>query len=98
MARSKRNVVHRSQDFLARALRRPCVLLPNWESAVSQPQQSTVRNRLLKRLSEDDFALLQPNLEPMATELRQTLIKPNEQIKHLFFPEVGYASITTGGS
>jgi CRP-like cAMP-binding protein len=65
---------------------------------VSQPQQSTVRNRLLKRLSAEDFALLQPHLEPMATELRQTLIEPNQPIKHLYFPEVGYASITTRGS
>jgi CRP-like cAMP-binding protein len=34
----------------------------------------------------------------MATELRQTLIEPNQPIKHLYFPEVGYASITTEGS
>jgi len=34
----------------------------------------------------------------MATELRQTLIAPNEPIKQLFFPESGYASSTTGGS
>ena len=35
-----------------------------------QPQQSIVRNRLLKALSADDFALLQPHLRPMATDLR----------------------------
>ena len=34
----------------------------------------------------------------MATELRQTLIAPNETIRQLFFPEIGYASIVTGGS
>jgi hypothetical protein len=44
---------------------------------VSQPQQSSIRNRLLKAMSPDDFALLQPHLEPMATELRQQLIAPN---------------------
>ncbi len=65
---------------------------------MSQPQQSTVRNRLLKALSPGDFALLQPHLELIATELRQPLIKPNEQIKQLFFPEVGFSSITTQGS
>ena len=58
-----------------------------------QPQQSTVRNRLLKRLSPGDFALLQPYLEPMQTELRQTLMKPREPVTQLFFPESGYVSI-----
>jgi len=62
---------------------------------VSQPQQSSVRNRLLKALSPDDFALLQPHLQPVTTELRQPLIAPNTPIKQLFFPEVGFCSITT---
>lgn len=65
---------------------------------MSQPQQSTVRNRLLKALTPGDFALLQPHLELIATELRQCLIKPNEPVKQLFFPEVGFSSITTHGS
>jgi CRP-like cAMP-binding protein len=65
---------------------------------VSQPQQSSVRNRLLKALSPDDFALLQPHLELVATELAQPLIKPYESVRHLFFPEVGFSSITTSGS
>jgi CRP-like cAMP-binding protein len=65
---------------------------------VSQPQQSSVRNRLLKALSPDDFALLQPHLEPMTTALRQSLIASNTSVKQLFFPEVGFSSITTQGS
>jgi len=65
---------------------------------VSQPQQASVRNRLLKALSPEDFALLQPHLELVATDLRQTLIKPHEPIQHLCFPEVGFSSITTSGS
>ncbi|ABY28503.1 Crp/Fnr family transcriptional regulator [Methylorubrum extorquens] len=65
---------------------------------MSQPQQSTVRNRLLKALSPSDFALLQPHLELIATELRQPLISPNEPVKQLFFPVVGFSSITTQGS
>ena len=40
-----------------------------------QPQQSIVRNRLLKALSADDFALLQPHLRPMATDLRRACRK-----------------------
>jgi hypothetical protein len=58
---------------------------------VSQPHQNTVRNRLLKALSQDDFALLQPNLEPIRAELKQTLITPNQPVKRLFFPEGGTA-------
>ncbi|ACK81019.1 Crp/Fnr family transcriptional regulator [Methylorubrum extorquens] len=65
---------------------------------MSQPQQSAVRNRLLKALSPADFALLQPHLELIATELHQPLIKPNEQVKQLYFPEVGFCSVTTQGS
>jgi hypothetical protein len=53
---------------------------------VSQPQQSSVRNRLLKALSPDDFALLQPHLEPITTALRQSLIAPNTPVKQLFDP------------
>ena len=60
---------------------------------MSQPQQSTVRNRLLKRLSPEDFALIQPHLESMQTELRQTLMRPREPVTHLFFPESGYVSV-----
>jgi len=65
---------------------------------VSQPQQTAVRNRLLKALSPDDFALLQPHLEPITTELRQSLIKPHEPVRQLYFPEVGFSSITTSGA
>jgi len=65
---------------------------------VSQPQQSSVRNRLLRALSPDDFALLQPHLQTVTTELRQCLIAPNTQIRQLFFPEAGFSSITTSGS
>jgi len=62
---------------------------------LSSIQQSTVRNRLLQRLSGEDFALLQPHLRTLQTELRQTLIHPHEPVTHLLFPEVGYASITS---
>lgn len=65
---------------------------------MSQPQQSTVRNRLLRVLSPADFGLLQPHLELVATELSQSLIKPNLPVKQLFFPETGFGSITSHGS
>ena len=66
--------------------------------AVPEPQQTTVRNRLLKALSPGDFALLQPHLEPARAKLKQTLIEHNQPIKQLFFPESGYCSLATEAS
>jgi CRP-like cAMP-binding protein len=60
---------------------------------VSQPQQSAVRNRLLKALSPDGFALLQPHLEPMDLTLRQMVIEPGEPIQHAHFVEQGILSL-----
>lgn len=62
---------------------------------MSQPQQTAVRNGLLKALSQDDLDRLQPHLEPIKVELKQTLIAPNQPIKQLFFPDSGYASLAT---
>jgi hypothetical protein len=56
-----------------------------------RPQHSTIRNRLLKALSADDFRLLRPHLQLIPTELRQPLIRPHQPVTHLLFPEVGYA-------
>ena len=69
------------------------MLLPHGSRAMSRIQQSAVRNRLLQRLSVDDFALLQPHLQLIPTELRQTMIRPFEPVMQLFFPEVGFISI-----
>ncbi|KQP83073.1 hypothetical protein [Methylobacterium sp. Leaf117] len=60
---------------------------------MAPPHHADVRNRLLHRLSGHDFALLQPHLRLMPTELRQTLIAPHEPVAQVFFPEVGYTSV-----
>src|SRR3954462_13038677 len=64
---------------------------------MSQVQQKTVRNRLLSGPSPDDFASLAAHLEPVELELRQVMAKPNTPIEHLYFPESGFASLTTNG-
>jgi CRP-like cAMP-binding protein len=64
---------------------------------VSAPQQSDLRNQLLARLPPEDFAPLQPLLEPVELELRRVLIEPNRPIEHVYFHERGYTSITTNG-
>ncbi|WP_053080630.1 Crp/Fnr family transcriptional regulator, partial [Methylobacterium variabile] len=64
---------------------------------MSLPQQATTRNLLLRALSPDDFAQLQPHLEPMTSQLREELIEAGEPIRELYFPETGFASVVVGG-
>ena len=65
-------------------------------------QQADVVNRLLARLSAEDFASLAPRLEPVACPRAMTIAEPNEQISHAYFLESGITSIvvmaTDGGS
>src|SRR3954466_1132008 len=56
-------------------------------------RQISTRNRLLFALNRDDFDLLQPDLEPVALELRQWLIEAGEPIQQVYFPEHGIVSI-----
>jgi CRP-like cAMP-binding protein len=62
------------------------------------PQQLSIGNRLLASLSANDFASLQPHLEPVPLDLRQVLIEPNTTIAHVFFPEAGMSSVTNNSS
>ena len=55
--------------------------------------QSSVRNRLLKAMSGDDFARLKPDLEPMVLNVKDVLVQANEPIAHVYFMEEGLASI-----
>ena len=67
------------------------------DRALSTLDQQTVQNRLLRALSPADFDLLKPYLRTQKTELHQVLITPNVPIETLYFPEVGFASITSEG-
>jgi CRP-like cAMP-binding protein len=71
---------------------------PNGKSAMVAPEQSAVRNQVLAGLSPEDFALLQPHLEPVPLELCRCLHGPDQAIEHLYFPEMGLASLTNDGS
>jgi CRP-like cAMP-binding protein len=70
-----------------------------WERAMNLAPSSTVkqRNRLLAALSSDDFALLEPMLEPMALKTRQMLEPANKAIKHSYFITSGLASVIAIG-
>jgi len=50
-------------------------------------------NHVLARLSDNDLALLQVNLEPVELAFKQSLEKPNEQIKFAYFPDDGIVSV-----
>ena len=64
---------------------------------MSASQQSAIRNQLLAAMPQEDFAALQPHLEPVDLPLRQVLIEPHQPIAHVYFPESGYSSIVTNG-
>jgi len=48
-------------------------------------------------MPREDYAALQPYLETVKLEMRQTLIEPNQPIEHVYFMESGYSSIVSNG-
>jgi CRP-like cAMP-binding protein len=62
-------------------------------AAVVEPKQSSLRNRLLRALSPEDFALLEPHLEQVALPKGMLLIEPNQVIEHVYFPETAVGSV-----
>ena len=60
---------------------------------MQQKPSISLDNRILKRLSAVDLALLKPNLEPVELPVRQVLETLNKPIKHSYFIEYGLASI-----
>ena len=60
--------------------------------------QSDLKNRILGRLSRQDFALIEGSLEPVDCKLGRTLIAPGELMSSVFFLEAGIASIVVIGT
>jgi CRP-like cAMP-binding protein len=56
------------------------------------PDRKLVRNRLLSLLSDADYALVQPYLEPTLFKRAEVLAEPNEPNVNLHFLESGIAS------
>lgn len=57
--------------------------------------QSTVRNRLLRLMSTEDFALLAPALEACKADKGDMLFEKDEEIGTVWFIETGIGSIVT---
>ncbi|MGX9574016.1 hypothetical protein [Mesorhizobium sp. f-mel] len=62
--------------------------------------QSLLRNHVLKTLSSEDFALLQPSIHHVELAIKAELEIQYQPIEHVYFPEAGITSVVatmTGG-
>lgn len=62
--------------------------------------QTLLRNHVLKTLSPEDFARLQPSLHHVELDTKARLEVPYQPIEHVYFPEMGIVSVVatmTGG-
>src|SRR2546421_6570070 len=59
---------------------------------------SCSRNRILSRLSRQDFALLEPHLEAVDLPARKALEKRKRRIEQIYFIESGFASVVANGT
>ena len=60
---------------------------------MERPGQDRVNNRLLRTLSADDFALLEPHLKRVPLEKGKVLIEPEKPIRDVVFVESGLGSV-----
>ena len=63
---------------------------------MAQPGQHEIKNHLLTALSPDAFGLVQPNLEPVVLNVRDSLNLPNEPTQFVYFLDEGLGSILMG--
>ena len=54
-------------------------------------------NRILSRLSAEDFALHKPHLIAVELPLRKQVETPRKVIEHVYFPESGVVSVVANG-
>jgi CRP-like cAMP-binding protein len=60
------------------------------------PTSNKIHNKILAGLSPDDFAALQPYLEPVALPKGKTFENANKPIENICFPESGMLSVVGG--
>src|SRR6516225_6614837 len=59
----------------------------------AMPSRAGLRNRLLQKLTPEDWALIGPQLEPVTLKERQIIEVPNKPITHVYFIENGVVSV-----
>ncbi|RYF07470.1 MAG: Crp/Fnr family transcriptional regulator [Oxalobacteraceae bacterium] len=62
---------------------------------MSQPDQHTTTNTLLRAMSDRDRALLQPHFTRVELATRHMLVSPAKPVEHVYFPESGIVSIVS---
>src|SRR5436190_18864380 len=62
------------------------------------PSRNSSSNRILSRLSCEDFALLEPDLEAVELPVRKPLEARKKRIDQIYFIEAGFASVVANGS
>lgn len=60
---------------------------------MSGPDQSSLRNKLLRRMSAADYALLSPHFVHVELPLNLVMVEPEQPILHSWFPEHGVCSL-----
>lgn len=60
---------------------------------LSQPHQSSVRNRLLARMTPADFVFIWPHLTYVSLARGEPLVEPDQAIQHAWFIDQGIASV-----
>jgi CRP-like cAMP-binding protein len=64
---------------------------------VKDPRRPASSNRILSRLSREDFGLLEPHLEVTDLPFRECLENRSKPISHVYFIESGLASVVANG-
>jgi len=64
----------------------------------ASPSSTNTPNRILSRLTRDDFELLAPHLSPVDLPLRRPLEVPHKPIEYVYFVEYGFASVVANGA
>ncbi len=62
------------------------------------PSRSNTSNRILSRLSREDYGLLEPHLDPVDLPVRKSLEARKRRIDQVYFIEAGFASVVANGS
>jgi CRP-like cAMP-binding protein len=60
------------------------------------PSRNRTSNRILSRLSREDFASLEPHLEAVDLPVRKSLETRKRRIDQAYFMEAGFASVVAG--
>ena len=60
---------------------------------ISDQPRAGIRNRLLGKLTQGDWAILAPHLEAVSMRERQVIEVPHKPIAHAYFLEIGVASV-----